>query len=664
MSDPNSAPTPEDLGYFYDTIHGRIALEELPAGFRPALKSALSSKTLARLKRISQLGHTSLSFFSATHTRFSHAIGTMLVMNDLFQHVCKQEGLSDSVFDEAKEHFSESAAHFGDARVMVHCHLLVAALYQDTGELPFQKVSSLHFVPIEGEVNFLVNELPNAKPRQWSTKKVFSVLSLLSDFSVDGLKAGFAGYDREFLAYLITGDGAPSGTKAISALLQLLDGVVDADRLDYVYRDASVTIGSLSRPSTVLESVVGYEPGHVIVNDPRPVTDFLSTRMRLWTFVYSSADVRFRQALLKTVLDGRWDSERTEAAFRQDETNLDPELSHKKFLALDDISLMDRVERIDPAIFVAPYRSRARDLLIRGTLDYECRILKRGELDVVTTATSASRELPADMFFDLLSDHGDHQLYRTGSILVRQALTSKIADAVKLEDSAGAFSPLFSGKNSAVLVPHGYYVFLPRARQGGHWPDVKQAMEAETLYPLVVWENARRGIPPTDTRNKPAFNVGKAMSISFCSKDFPVVVRIVRELHRQRRPYRLFLRPFDGIGETPAGNSGDLIEDAEAVLMIVSTDYLKRASDGKTYIAIEVRAMHDRAMDIPIVPLGVDRRSELETVPNWDWAQVNESWRKDPPVFSEELPLRNASEETLRAEITEALNKTDQWKKR
>ena len=151
MPDPNSASA-EELGYFYDTIHGRVALEELPERFHPALKSALSSKALDRLRRISQLGHTSVSFFSATHTRFSHALGTMLVMNKLFRHVCKS-GLSQAVFDEVKQHYAPVVAAFGDERNMVHCHLLLAALYQDAGELPFQKITSLYFAPVENDVN-------------------------------------------------------------------------------------------------------------------------------------------------------------------------------------------------------------------------------------------------------------------------------------------------------------------------------------------------------------------------------------------------------------------------------------------------------------------------------------------------------------------------------
>ena len=659
MPDPTPTPTPEELGYFYDTIHGRIALDDLPPHFRPALKSALSSKALARLKRISQLGHTSLSFFSATHTRFSHAIGTMFVMNDLFRHVCQHAGLSAEVFAEVKRFFPSSVELFDGERDMVHCHLLLAALYQDTGELPFQKVSSLHFAPLEVDVQVLAGRLPRARPVEWTTKKVFSVRSLLGDFCDDALKPGFVKYDFELLAYLITGDGAPSDATAIHTLLQLVDGVIDADRLDYVYRDASATIGSLSRPSTVLESVVGYGPGRVIVNDPRPVTDLLSTRMRLWTFVYSAADVRFRQALLKTVLDGRWDSDRTEAAFKAEESYLDPELSHEMFLTLDDISLIERIERLDPSHLRA-CRSHARTLLLREALDYECRVLKSGEVDA-TTGASAPQSLPPEMFFDLLSDHGQHQLYRAESVFVRQRLTSTIADAVPLEESAGAFSPLFTGKNSAVLVPNGFYVFLPRERQGSQWDAVQRATDLGALYPLVKWEDARRCVPPTDTRDTSGFS-GKAVSISYCSEDFPVVVRIARDLHRRKHRYRLFLRPFDGTGETPAKNSEELVKEAEAVVAVVSTAYLRRAIEGRSYIAIEVRAMHGRAADIPIVPLGVDPRSELQGVERWDWGQMNETWRLNQPVLPEDLSLRNSSEETFRSILTEALKGVGQWK--
>lgn len=384
--------------------------------------------------------------------------------------------------------------------------------------------------------------------------------------------------------------------------------------------------------------------------------------MRLWTFVYSSADVRFRQTLLKTLLDGRWDSDQTEAEFKARE--LEPELSHEQFMKLDDNSLMERIEKLDPAKLIKPYRRQARTLLLRGGLDYECRLLKRRKTDAGLADKNAPQELPAEMFFDLLSDHGHHQLYRAESVFVRQGLTSKIADLVPLEESAGAFSPLFSGNNSATLVADGFYVFLPRERQGGHWPEVKQVMDSGALYPLVCWEDARRGIPPTDTRKTAGFSATKSVSLSFCSQDFPTVVRIVRELHRRKIRYRLFLQPFDGTGATPDENSKQLINQAEAVLAVVSSEYLRRAVVGKNYIAMEVSAMHDRAKDIPIVPLGVDLRSDLQKVENWAWRQMNENWQVNPPVISEDFPLRNASEEILRSELKAALKAVEEWTKK
>lgn len=654
MVNPVKLPGVDELGYFYDAIHGRIALEELPETFHPALKSAFSSQTLDRLKRISQLGHTSVSFVSATHTRFSHAIGTMLVMNKLFRHVGKA-GLSSQVFKEA-EHYSDSVRHFGDVRTMVHCHLLLVALYQDVGELPFQKVTSLYFSPVENDIKALVNLFPRTQPRTWNAKKVFSVLSLMKDCQSTELRAGFQGYDFEFLAFLMTGDGAPPESTAIHALLQMIDGVIDADRLDYVYRDASVSIGSLSRPSTVLESILGYEPGKVIVNDPRPASDFLSTRMRLWTFVYSSADVRFRQILLKTLLEGRWDREKAEAEFKQ--ADLDPELTHAGFMALDDYSLLARIRSLS-VVNLERYRQVAKDLLLSGILDYECKILRR---DPTTVTTSEPAELPADLFFDLMADHGHHQLYRPSSVEVRQALTSSIAYSVPLEDNAGAFSPLFREGNSAMLVTGGYYLFLPRQKQGGLWAKTIESIADKSVFSRVAWEDARRNLAcPSDTTTL-STHFGKAVSVSYCSKDFPTVIRVVRELYRRKRRYRLFLRPFDGTGGTSAGNSERLITEAEAVIAVVSTDYLNRALDGDSHISIEVRAMHQCAGRVPIAVIGVDERDKLNAVPKWSWAQINEKWRDEKTVIPNR-PIRNASEEIFRTVVGEAVRSIENWKK-
>lgn len=658
MADSIPTAVIEELGYFYDSIHGRIALEELPRLFHPALKSAFSSKALARLKRIGQLGHTSVSFFSATHTRFSHAVGSMLVMNKLFNQV-RDTGLLPEVFQEATKYYPDAATAFGDEKTMVHCHLLLTALYQDVGELPFQKVTGQYFSSVENDIGSLVTDFPKASPGRWNVKELFSVLCLIKDMSDPLLKEGFAKFDRDFLVYLLTGEGAPDGAKALPALLQMVDGVIDADRLDYVYRDASVTIGSLSRPRTVLESIVGYEPGKVVVNDPRPVTDFLSTRMRLWTFVYSAADVRLMHTLLKTVLDGRWDRPEATQAFKK--AKLAPELTFAEFMTLDDGSLMERIDRLDTTNLES-FRQKARTLIQVGTFDYECRVLRRRS---PANGFADTARLPSDWFFDLMSDEGNHQLYHPQSVFVRQGLTSRIAELVPLENSAGAFSPLFDETNSAMLVRDGFYLFLPRSRTKGAAPKIEKTLDSDLLFQQVIWEDAWRSLAcPSDTRTKTGFLPNKAVSISYCSRDWPTVVRIVRELYRRKRRYRLFIRPFDGTGETASGNSANLVNEAAAVLVVASTNYLERALDARSYVNIEVAETHARSKFVPIAVLGVDERADLEAVPKWDWGSLNERWRGEHAVVPAGQPLKHASEEVLRTAVGEALKSIDSWKKK
>ncbi len=654
---PNPASISEELGYFYDTIHGRFALEELPAAFRPALKAALSSRTLARLKGISQLGHTSVSFFSATHTRFSHAVGTMLVMDRLFRRVIENSGLPERLFADIDSGFTVDHNTFGDVKTMLHCHLLLVGLYQDAGELPFQKVSSLYFRPALG--------LQGADSQGWTRKQIFSVRALVKD--MEQTPESFSGFDRDFLVYLMTARAATAGDSSLGAVLQMVDGyAIDADRLDYVYRDALATIGSLSRANTVIESIAHYEPQRVVVSDPRPITDFLSTRMRLFTFVYNSADVRFRQVLLKTILEGYWDGEKARDAFETE--GLGPELTYEDFMALDDNSLLKKISDLK-AGHLQNYRQYAKEVLLRAIPDYEYRVLKH---PLPRVSVAESKRLPPDVFFDLLADHGHHQLYRPRSVVVKQRLTHKIDTAVPLEESAGAFSPLFAEGNSPMLVPGGFYLFLPQRweRKGQQWQEVGNPTDADNIFDNVQRENAWRclGDRPLDTRNMQdqGFS-GRAISISFCGDDFPTVVSLIRELFSRKRRYWLFLDrlQLQGIGETIEQNSRQLIDNAESVLAVCSTNYLKKYFDKHSrYINIEIMAMNRRAGSIPIVPLGIDEREKLDRVEGWKWEYMNEAWRSERLVLSNVKALRDCGDEIMHRTVDEALKAIENPKTR
>src|SRR5215216_5366015 len=60
-----------------DPIHGDIFVTELE-------RRIIDSSAFQRLRRVQQLGTTHLVYPGATHTRFAHSLGTLRVVQDLF----------------------------------------------------------------------------------------------------------------------------------------------------------------------------------------------------------------------------------------------------------------------------------------------------------------------------------------------------------------------------------------------------------------------------------------------------------------------------------------------------------------------------------------------------------------------------------------------------
>ncbi len=636
----------EDLGYFYDTIHGRVAFGELPMKFQPALRAALGSPALDRLTRISQLGHTSLTYFSATQTRFSHAVGTLLMMNRLFNHLWPSGQLPASLTSEVGQVFADVYNLGDDKAISIRCHLLLAALYQDCGELPFQKVTSLYFRPNPKELDSLQGKIPGAKPEEWKTKDVFTLRALCEDLK----KADLRNYDLKFLAFLITGEGC-SRTSPLQIFRQMTDGPIDADRLDYVFRDALLTIGSISRAETILHSIVRYETDHVVVDDPRPAADFLSTRARLWTFVYTSPDVRFRQSLLKSFLQAGFCTEEGRKIFH--DAGFLPEITLEEFLDLDDHSMLQRIRAVkvnrDFSHLLETGRNACEGLL-RTVTEYECRILpKPADATVIPQTTLSS--LPKDLFFDLLLDHDEeHKLYVPKSVRVEQSLTSDLPSSKELmclEDCCGALGPIFLKENRAPLVRDSFFLFRPKKR-GNEWKAVDKEGREGGLYEAINREDIRREIDVlSDTWEKSDFK-GKKVAISCAFEDRPTIVRVIRAMLQRKQRYRVLLDSLLGLGNTALDNSRNLIREAEAILVIASRAWLSSATKKPSgNIAAEVQEIYAKNTQrrVPVAVLPVDPYESLKDVQDWSWSKLNPNWVSGPPIL---YGLRHAGETRLR----------------
>lgn len=182
-----------------DPVHGLVSFESSEASIVPRL---LQTREVQRLRRIRQLGLTSLAYPGAEHTRFAHSIGAAHVMQ-----------------------------------------LLLARLRQIDGELPFwQRVTSeraqvalaaalLHDIG-HGPFSHLFEEaFPEALPHETWTER------MLLDPSSEVHRA-LVERDPQLprrVAELVRGESdLPYLAKAVS-------GSFDVDRCDYLLRDAHAT---------------------------------------------------------------------------------------------------------------------------------------------------------------------------------------------------------------------------------------------------------------------------------------------------------------------------------------------------------------------------------------------------------------------------------------
>ena len=182
-----------------DPVHGIIAFESEEGGIVTRL---LETREVQRLRRIRQLGVTSLAFPGAEHSRFSHALGTAHVMARL---LARLRDLHDALpfWQRVTSDRAEDA--------------LAAALLHDVGHGPLSHLfeSALSVVPHHEE---------------WTSRIVLDETTDVHRV----LAEGDAGRPAR-VADLV------HGKSDLPYLARAVSGTLDVDRCDYLLRDAHST---------------------------------------------------------------------------------------------------------------------------------------------------------------------------------------------------------------------------------------------------------------------------------------------------------------------------------------------------------------------------------------------------------------------------------------
>ena len=325
---------------FKDPIHGFININ-----YEIILK-VINTKELQRLKRIRQLGGTYQVFPTAEHTRFSHSLGCYETCREMIENI---EGLKESL----------------NEREVVS--VLCAALLHDVGHGPFSHAfSMIHSIDHEEYSSSIIR----------SDSEVSEVLKE---------------YDlNEEVAQII------DKTHENKLLVQLVSSQIDADRTDYLRRDAYFTgtvfgyidFDRLVRMMKVVDDKIVFKEAGLPT-----VESYMLGRYHMYKSVYYHAASLCVEVIAINMIKRYFDLKRENYKFKHEYKYLDPFMSNtlvsnedyyqlddfviyfyaKQFMDEDDVIVKDLANRfINRKLFNRTY---AKEMFLE---DYKDEVKDKG----------------------------------------------------------------------------------------------------------------------------------------------------------------------------------------------------------------------------------------------------------------------------------------------
>jgi HD superfamily phosphohydrolase len=591
----------------HDAVHGTIDLRYFSTEEEnEIILKILSSPYLNRLRNIKQLGFASHSHPSADHSRYAHAIGTMHIMSKIF-FALKENSSFEKIIDEIENIFECKFTDYS-----LRKHLLIAGLLQDIGELPYTQATQGIVKPNQDLEEFVYRLVGKSPSKLLNDKEVFTIGAIysteLKDY-LDTLKINL-----EFLTFLITGYVVCSDEKMPSeslALIHMTDGEVDADRLDYVFRDGHHSYGFTGNPSIVISSILTYDKDGPIFSDSGPVSEFFLKRGQLWTTVYLAPEYRFRNVLLKTFLKGYFKYNSTNELIKQ-------QISLSEFKEFDDASLSYNLNIIfEKESKKLPEQCKlALDILLHSNKKYEWFWIPSSPAQM----RIQNFDLPISIFYDTFSNYRVN-LFTPKSIRIVAEKYKKLGTPLFLEDCSGAFGSLSDTGWTTLPKKDSILLFKPfNSENGFAWKNFTESFNQDTLFELIYQlENGKPDDIPNDTWNSND-SVGPKIFVSYAFSDRLEVDKIISCLYKLKRKYRVIKDLVQGIGTTTYENSIRGIDEADVIIMVASTNYLERYTSesnvraeinrmlkiGKTPFPLPIDK-YNKILDLPWIDLGLDK---------------------------------------------------------
>ncbi|MDR2976095.1 MAG: HD domain-containing protein, partial [Streptococcaceae bacterium] len=238
---------------FRDPVHNFIEIEN------PIIYDLINTSEFQRLRRIKQLGTTVFTFHGAEHSRFSHCLGVYSIakrITDRFTH------FFPDAWDPAENQVTQCAALLHDLGHGAYSHTFERLFDTDHEAITRDIITSP-----ETEVNQVLRQVSPDFP--------------------------------EMVASVISHD-YPN-----QQVVQLISSQIDADRMDYLLRDAYYTgavYGEFDL-TRILKSMIPLENGIAFRASGAPsVEDYVISRYQMYMQVYFHPASRGMEVLLSQLL--------------------------------------------------------------------------------------------------------------------------------------------------------------------------------------------------------------------------------------------------------------------------------------------------------------------------------------------------------------------------
>ncbi|MBI4043043.1 MAG: HD domain-containing protein [Deltaproteobacteria bacterium] len=253
----------EPATIIFDNLYGFIPLNETEV-------EIIDSPYFQRLRWIKQLGFSDYTFPGAEHTRLAHALGTLHIMDKML-HAIRRAVPPEKLFNTRAR---------GEA-AMFHKTMRLAAMLHDIGQFPFSHTLEDAYIAHESRKRHLdLANYPDDLLIPGSHEELTEFIITQTDFP-GGITSILkkSGFDANEIAAIAT------GTSDNLLATQMLHSEIDADRMDYLLRDAYHTglkYGHFDSDYLInslrVEKVNGKEILAIHENALRTVENFLLSR--------------------------------------------------------------------------------------------------------------------------------------------------------------------------------------------------------------------------------------------------------------------------------------------------------------------------------------------------------------------------------------------------